>query len=104
MINNTEEKIEDIEYFDKSKNFEIQLYRNTPDINYNINLDDVIKESVMSKLIIYFSYIDSIESLLLNLINDNNLYGAQIAKRIWKDIARRKKELTPKMKKYKLFR
>ena len=27
MINNTEEPIEDIEYFDKSKNFEIQLYR-----------------------------------------------------------------------------
>ena len=49
MINNTEEPIEDIEYFDKWKNFEIQLYRNIPDIIYNININDVINESMMSK-------------------------------------------------------
>ena len=52
----------------------------------------------------YFNlFIDSIESLLLNLVNDNNAYGMQIAKRIGKDIAKRNKQLTPKMKKYKSF-
>ena len=52
----------------------------------------------------YFNlFIDSIESLLLNLVNDNNAYGMQIAKRIGKDIAKRNKQLTLKMKKYKSF-
>ena len=48
--------------------------------------------------------IDTIESLLLNLTNDNNAYGLQITKRIGKAIADRKKQYTPKMRKYKLFR
>ena len=36
------------------------------------------------------------EESFMNLVNDNNQYGAQIAKRIWKDIVKRKKEYTPK--------
>ena len=105
MFHNTEEeKIEDIEYLDKTRNFIIEIYKKEPEIINKINLDDVINESIMSKIIFFYYNLDSIESLLLNLVNDNNQYGAQIAKRIWKDITKRKKEYTPKMKKYKLFR
>ena len=103
MIGNTEEKIEDIEYFDKSRNCVIELERKIPDIN-DINIDELINEVVMSKFDYFKQCIDSIESLLLNLINDNNQYGLQITKRIWKDIAKRRKELTPKQKKYKSLR
>ena len=102
MIKSTEEPIENIEYFDKSNNIVIQLYQKQNDTNY-ININDLINETVMSKFIYFNLYKDSIESLLLNLVNDNNAYGMQIAKRIGKDIAKRNKPLTPKMKKYKSF-
>ena len=50
MNNNCEEKIEDIEYFDKERNFVIEIYNKAPVDNNNwINLDDVINETVISK-------------------------------------------------------
>ena len=52
MFNNTEEeKIEDIEYIDKARNFVIELYTKAPEFNNEINLDDMINESFMSKII-----------------------------------------------------
>ena len=51
MFNNTEEeKIEDIEYLDKTRNFVIEIYKKDPEIINEINLDDVINESIMSKI------------------------------------------------------
>ena len=105
MIESTEVPIENIEYFDKSNNIMIQLYPKQNNINYinNININDIINETVISKFFYINLYKDSIESLLLNLVNDSNAYGMQIAKRIGRDIAKRNKPLTPKMKKYKSF-
>ena len=54
MFNNTEEeKIEDIEYLDKTRNFIIEIYKKEPEIINEINLDDVINESIMSKIIFF---------------------------------------------------
>ncbi len=54
MFNNTEEeKIEDIEYLDKTRNFVIEIYKKEPEIINEINLDDVINESIMSKIIFF---------------------------------------------------
>ena len=105
MIESTEVPIENIEYFDKSNNIMIQLYPKQNNINYinNININDIINETVISKFFYINLYKDSIESLLLNLVNDSNAYGMQIAKRIGRDIAKRNKPLNTKMKKYKLF-
>ena len=48
MIDNQVEKIEDIEYFNKERNCVIHILRKEPEIN-NINLDELINETVMSK-------------------------------------------------------
>ena len=48
MIDNREEPIEDIEYFDKSRTFVIQTYRRHNPVN-NININDIINETIMSK-------------------------------------------------------
>ena len=54
MFHNTEEeKIEDIEYLDKTRNFIIEIYKKEPEIINEINLDDVINESIMSKIIFF---------------------------------------------------
>ena len=54
MFHNTEEeKIEDIEYLDKTRNFVIEIYKKEPEIINEINLDDVINESIMSKIIFF---------------------------------------------------
>ncbi len=61
MIESKEEPIENIEYFDKSNNIMIQLYRKQNDINH-ININDIINETVISKFFI-LTYI----KILLNL-------------------------------------
>ena len=54
MFHNTEEeKIEDIEYLDKTRNFVIEIYKKEPEIINEINLDDVINESIMCKIIFF---------------------------------------------------
>ena len=54
MFHNTEEeKIEDIENLNKKRNFVIEIYKKEPEIINEINLDDVINESIMSKIIFF---------------------------------------------------
>lgn len=55
MIESRDVPIEDIEYFDKSKNIVIQLYRKQNDVNYinNINIQSLVNETVISKFYFY---------------------------------------------------
>ena len=93
-----------ITFYDKTNNFVIQTYKK---INDYENYSNILNQTIMSKnnsLFTIFIFIkDIIERLLLNLINNNNCYGLQITKRIGKDIQKRRKQISFKMKKYKLF-
>ena len=55
MIESTEVPIENIEFFDKTNNIMIQLYRKPNNINYinNININDLINETVISKFFLF---------------------------------------------------
>ena len=95
------ENINQITFHDKSHNFVIQTFiKNNDEERY----DNIYDEIIMSKkyLNIIF-HIDVIESLLLNLINNNNYYGLQITKKIGKDIMKKRKQYSMQTKKYKLF-
>ena len=91
-------------FYDKTRNFVIQTYKMTNDYE---NLANIFNQTIMSKnySLIKINIIiqDIIERLLLNLINNSNCYGLQITKRIGKDIQKRRKHISSKMKKYKLF-
>ena len=52
MIESREVPIEDIEYFDKSKNIVIQFYPKQNVVNY-INIQSLVNETVISKFYFY---------------------------------------------------
>ena len=90
-------------FFDKTRNYVIQTYKKTNDYeNYSALFNETIIRKNDSLFILFFFIKDIIEELLLDLIN-KNCYGLTITKRIGKDIKKRRKLLSFKTKKYKLF-